>query len=348
MSRIDAADAAVLLGRLSRILRGNISPLSALEIVSEHIEKKALKKTVRRMIVEMKRGESFAEGAYITEAFDPCFLKCVEQAEENHRLPECLERFSGIYGEEEKRENLLRGVVYFPLLIVFTSVFFLILLLVFLYPGFIGLFADTGVKVPALTAFFLSLAHFFREYWVFVALILLALLVLLQILNNSSFGRRSMSRLVFESRLFYSVRRKLLYSQFARFLAALKAEKISDEEALTALAETFDRDIYFSELLFRAAEQLKETNRLSAVLRDSGVFPESFIDMLSLGEELGDVEGYLLETAAEYLAEGERIAEKRIRTWEPLILLVMITILLALVISLALPTTALYESIEGL
>ena len=70
--------------------------------------------------------------------------------------------------------------------------------------------------------------------------------------------------------------------------------------------------------------------------------------MLSLGEELGDVEGYLLETAAEYLAEGERIAEKRIRTWEPLILLVMITILLALVISLALPTTALYESIEGL
>ena len=123
-----------------------------------------------------------------------------------------------------------------------------------------------------------------------------------------------MSRLVFESRLFYSVRRKLLYSQFERFLAALKAEKISDEEALTALAETFDRDIYFSELLFRAAEQLKETNRLSAVLRDSGVFPESFIDMLSLGEELGDVEGYLLETAAEYLAEGERIAEKRIRT----------------------------------
>ena len=55
-----------------------------------------------------------------------------------------------------------------------------------------------------------------------------------------------------------------------------------------------------------------------------------------------------METAAEYLAEGERIAEKRIRTWEPLILLVMITILLALVISLALPTTALYESIEGL
>ena len=345
MSRIDAADAAVLLGRLSRLLRGNLSPLSALEIINEHIEKKALHKTIRRMVIEMKRGESFAESAYITEAFDPCFLKCVEQAEENHRLSECLDRFSEIYREEEKREGLIRGSVFFPFLVIFSSVFFLILILVFLYPGFVGLFADTEIKVPALTAFFLSLSRFFRDYWVFVVLLLLALIVLIQIFNNTSFGRRWFSKNILESRFFYSVRRRLLFSGFARFLAALKAERISDAEALNALAETFDKDIYFSEQLFLAAERIGENGRLSDALKDSGLFPEGFIDMLSLGEELGDCEGCLLDTASDYLFEAERIANKRLGVWEPLILFILIALLLLIIISLALPTTALYESI---
>ena len=67
--------------------------------------------------------------------------------------------------------------------------------------------------------------------------------------------------------------------------------------------------------------------------------------MLSLGEELGDCEGCLLDTASDYLFEAERIANKRLGVWEPLILFILIALLLLIIISLALPTTALYESI---
>ena len=128
-------------------------------------------------------------------------------------------------------------------------------------------------------------------------------------------------------------------------LAALKAERIDDAQALAALAETFSKDIYFSELLYRASEQIKEKDRLSDILKETGLFPESFIDMLSLGEELGDSEGYLSAVASDYLLEAERIADKRIGVWEPMLLFILIALLLAIIVSLALPTTALYESI---
>ncbi|MCR5791516.1 MAG: type II secretion system F family protein [Lachnospiraceae bacterium] len=346
MTRIDPKDAALLCGRLSRILKGNLSPLNALEIIETHVSGKPLRRVIHRMIREMKRGETFAESAYICEAFDPCFLACVRAAEEQNRLPECLTEYTAIFEEEIRRDRVLKGSVYFPAVVSFAVLFMLTLLVMFVYPHFIGMFNNLDLEMPALTKSFLSLSGFLQDYWEILVLSLIAVSVLVHLAKNSAFGRRSISRLFMESGIFGHIRRRILYSRFARLLWVMKKQEIADQEALNALAESFDRDIFFSGLLLQAAEQCNENVRLSRVLQESEAFPEAFTELLSLGEELGDVNGYLDDNALFYLEDAERIAQRRLSVWEPVLILLLAFVLILLMTALTTPMITLFDEVS--
>ncbi len=346
MARMDPNDLALLCRRLSRILRGNLSILNALEITGEQIGGRRLKKVTDRITAEMKRGESFSEGAYISGAFDPCFIRCTKEAEENNRLRECLESFELFYREEDQRERVLKGSVYMPVMISLGFAILLIFIIMFIYPHFMAMFGDVNVEIPKLTAGVLFISQMMREYWQVILLVVAGLIMLVQIFNNSSFGRRRISGLIMESGIFGNIRRLILFSRFARLLGMLRKENIPDRDALNILADSFQGDIYFSENLYRAAENCEEGKRISLVLKETDLFPQDFIEMLALGEELGDVNGYLEDNALVCLQEAERAAEKRLRIWEPLLVLIVAVVLMIVTLSLTAPMITLFDEVS--
>ena len=346
MARMDPKDLALLCKRLSRILKGNLSILNALEITGGQTGGRRLKKVTDRITAEMKRGESFAEGAYISGAFDPCFVRCAKEAEENNRLTECLEGFELYYREEDKRERVLRGSVYLPVAISLGFAVLLVFMIMFVYPHFIAMFGEVNLEMPGLTEGVLFISRMLLEYWEIFLLIALGFVMVFQIFNNSSFGRRRMSRLVMESVTFGNIKRLILYSRFARLFAMLKSQNIPDREALNTIADSFEGDIYFSENLYRAAENCREGKRISAVLSETGMFPRDFTEMMALGEELGDINGYLEDNAVIYLEEAERIAEKRLAVWEPLLILIVAAVLIVVTVSLTAPMITLFDEVS--
>ncbi|MCR4654942.1 MAG: type II secretion system F family protein [Lachnospiraceae bacterium] len=347
MAKIDARDSALLCRRLSRIMRGNLSALNALQITLGQLQNKNLKRTVAKLISEMKRGESFAEAAYISGSFDPCFIRCVKEAEEKNSLPECLEEFDAFYKEEHHREQIVNGSVWLPLIISLSIVFVLILMIMFVYPHFMAMFRGVDIELPKLTAAVLSVAEALRNYWEIFILSILVLVILLHLFNNSSFGRRFVSRLVMDGGAFGNIRRLALYSKCAKLLVLLKNENIPDAEALGILADSFEKDLFFSEILYKASETCTEGRRLSEVLRE-GAFPESFIELLALGEELGDVKGYLNDSAVFFMEEAERKAERRLGIWEPLIIIFTALILIIVIAALSSPIVSLFDSVSSI
>ncbi len=346
MARMDPKDLALLCKRLSRILKGNLSILNALEITGGQTGDRRLKRVTDRITSEMKRGESFAEGVYISGAFDPCFVRCVKEAEENNRLTECLESFELFYREEDKRERVLRGSVYLPVVISMGFALLLIFIIMFVYPHFMAMFGEVNLEISGLTAGVLFVSNLLGEYWEIFLLVAVGIIMVVQILNNSSFGRRRMSRLVMESGSFGNIKRLILFSRFARLFGMLRGENIPDREALNTLADSFEGDIYFSENLYKAAENFEEGARTSAVLRETGLFPADFIEMLALGEELGDINGFLEDNALICLEEAERAAEKRLGIWEPLLILLVSAVLIIITVSLTAPMITLFDEVS--
>ncbi|HAV00708.1 MAG TPA: hypothetical protein DCW47_05895 [Lachnospiraceae bacterium] len=346
MARMDPKDLALLCKRLSRILKGNLSILNALEITGGQTADRRMKRVTDRITAEMKRGESFAEGVYISGAFDPCFVRCVKEAEENNRLTECLESFEQFYREEDKRERVLRGSVYLPVMISVGFALLLIFIIMFVYPHFMAMFGEANLEIPKLASGVLFISKLLGEYWEIFLLIAVGLIMVIQIINNSSLGQRRMSRLVMESGSFGNIKRLILFSRFARLFAMLRRQNIPDREALNTLADSFEANIYFSENLYRAAENCAEGVRTSSVLRETGIFPADFIEMLALGEELGDINGYLEDNALICLEEAERAAEKRLGLWEPLLILTVAIVLIIITVSLTAPMTTLFDEVS--
>ncbi len=348
MARLDVFSSAVFCRRLARLLNGNLSELNALEIMEEQGGSRQLCRVVARIITEMKRGEPFSEGAYISGAFDPCFLRCVKEAEENSRLKECLEGYEAFYREEARREQLKSGAVYEPLFALCIAAFMFILIIMFIYPHFIAMFNDVNIRMPAITSFIRSLSQVLLDYREIFILILAAVVIAVNIVKNSQLFRRWESAVIMGSELFGRIKRYVLYSGSARLLSLLRNENIPEDEVLGTLAEYYARDVYYSELLYKAAENMQGGARLSSVLRENGVFPSSFTEMLALGEELGDVNGYLKENAVFYLEEAERLAEKRLRVWQPLFILFVAVLLLLMITSLTAPIMTLFDEVSSI
>lgn len=218
-------------------------------------------------------------------------------------------------GRRSSGARLLSASIY-PLLLATLGSVALLLLLTFVLPRFVDLLEGAGAALPWTTRALLALADFFRKAWPAVPTLLLGALLVVVWQRGTESGRRAGARLLLGLPYIGGMRRKALAARFARLVGVLMGGGAPVLHALDAAAESLPDPLARAEAE-RIRARVREGVTVHASVLEGGFFPPLLEQLVSVGEESGRMQEFLLKAAEILEQETERALQRLTALAEP-------------------------------
>ncbi|MEA3241226.1 MAG: type II secretion system F family protein [Pseudomonadota bacterium] len=319
---------------LAHLTREDVPVDRALAILMEVAGDQSTRETAQYLRTSLQGGKNLSTAmADRPQEFNNLYVNMVRAGEAGGILPQILTKLGEFLEQsEEVRRYIISSSIYPSILL---SVGFLSILIIvgFVVPRFADIFADLGQQLPLSTRILMSASHFLQRWW----LILLALLAVFifggRRLASTPKGKSFLDRLSLRLPGLGSLGLDIQVSRFARTLGTLILSGVPLLKAIDISGKVVANSMIRLDI-DRIYQQVKTGKRISQLMREGGLFPVKMVQMVTLGEETGQI-GKMLETAA---GELDRTIEIRIKRYlalvEPIAILLMGLIIGAVVISM--------------
>jgi general secretion pathway protein F len=213
----------------------------------------------------------------------------------------------------------------------------LIFLLTYVVPMVTRIFDRMNQKLPLPTQILLSVADFFSNYLIIVAIVLgLAIFAFSRWVKRDPRGRQFWDRLVLRSPIFGNLYQMMLIGRFARILSTLLRSGVHMLQSLVVVSSTMKNKVV-SDAVVEMSKMVEGGADLSAALRGTGVFPAYVADMVSVGESSGNLEEMLTSVSDYYETNANQKIAVLTSMMEPLIIVALAVVVAFVLVSIMLP-----------
>jgi general secretion pathway protein F len=320
--------------QLAVLLEAGLPLDHALEISGEVAADAAFRETISRVHRSVEEGSGLADAlARHPRVFSELYVSMVRAGEAGGALDQILKRLAEFLEEWQRLREVVVSALLYPLLLTVFASTAVAVIFVFVVPKFAQVFSDLGSKLPAPTRLLLTVSDAFQRFWwVGVAAVVL-LPVAAGAVRRTPRWRDWWDARVLGLPLFGELAAKVQVSRFARVFGTLIASGVPILRALEIVTGTLSNSV-FARSLARVQTGLKEGQGIAEPLRRAGVFPPLFLHMVTVGEETGRLEEMMLAIAASYDRDVETTAKRLLSLMEPVIILVMGTVIGFIVLSI--------------
>ncbi len=332
----------------ARIHGSGVSVVGTLRIVKEQTDDEDLKDVLNNMYEGIKDGEELYEAMNRNGCFPVAFTIAVSVAEKNDMLSVLFERFGKIYEAEEKRiEASKTRFFHAGFTVALTMVIMLVMVLV-IYPSFFDIFSALNISSDPFAEGLLRAAQILRTVWWMVLIVIIMvfiMIVLYKTVGINEFKQRPIGEKKVRSSAY---RRMEIYTKFARYMNALLEVGVVEKDALFVTAHSFYEYPFINDKLLDAANAAAGGSTLSNALCVFDFFPLMVLQMISVGEEMGNTSGMLKYIADYYEAEAVSEAEKQQRKMEPATIIFMAVVMLLFLAGMLFPLLSLFNLVKGI
>lgn len=330
------------------ILSAGVSITSALHLLEEQTEKKVIKKAIAEVRSDVERGETLADAMRRQgKIFPPILINMIEAGEKSGSLDRSLERMAIHFEKDAKMKALMKKVMIYPIIVACVAVVVIIIMLTYVIPRYLDMFSQMNVEMPLPTRIVIAMSNFIHNKWYVLALVIVAIVVALKGFATLPDGERILANLSLRIPLFGKLRKKNACARLARTLSTLLRSGISLIDAIEITARAMN-NVVLRQVLMSAREEVARGIPLSLPLKESGLFPAMIYQMISIGEESGNLED-MLDCVANYFEEEvEMGTESLTAVLEPLIIVLLAAVVGFLVISIMLPMVTMYKGFDNL
>lgn len=286
--------------------------------------------------------EDLREGSPFWEALDrqrpkvpPVFVSMVRAGETGGALPLILNRLAAYLEDIQELKEFLRGAMIYPVILTVTSLVSLAVMLTVVVPKFAQVFTDMGMALPTVTQFMFTAGEIMQRRWWVLLLGMAGLAVSLMLVLRTNQGRQTWDRLVLRLPAIGGFKRKIEIARFCRTLGTLLDSGVPILQSMQIVRGVV-MNFVLSQAIGQAHDDLKQGMVLSAALEKSGLFPPLAVNMVGVGEETGRL-GMMLDKVGQlYDKELKKGIKVFSSFFEPVVLLVMGTLIGGMVISMLL------------
>ena len=311
--KVKPRDLSVFCRQFVSITQAGVPMKEALQMLTEQTENKYLKQAVANVLTNVEKGNTLADSmAAEKDIFPDIMVHMVEAGESSGSL----------------------------------DISFAVMLL-FVIPIFIDMFADLDVEMPALTMGVMNLSKWTASHWYVILAVIVAVIAAYQAIYRTDQGRLKIDLIKMKMPLLGKLSVKSTCAQFARTMSTLMAAGVPTINCLETVAKIV-KNIHYKNALMKAREEVMKGIPLSEPLEASGVFPPMVYHMTSIGEDTGNMEEMLTKLADYYDEEVEITTQSVLAAMEPLIIVFMALIVGTLVIAVIMPIGTMYEGLDNL
>ncbi len=287
--------------------------------------------------------KSLQEGLSITNAlerfpkyFPPLFISMVKAGEAGGILPQVLMRLAQYQEEEIGLRRYIIGSLFYPLILVFTSLAAILFFVIMVIPQFKTIFQDMGSELPLITRFVMIFGEIILTGW--PVFLLIALLVIGWWIKEKSTpeGRIRLDRLKLKLPLLGTILQKMAMAKMTLALSLLFESGISLLASLNIAGEIMGNS-FMAKALNEIEAEVKRGHSLSVSMASKQVFPVMAVEMIGVGEESGSLGPMLRQVAKTYEDEVKHSLSIFMTILEPLLILVMVGVIAILAVAILLP-----------
>lgn len=323
--------------QLSDLLEAGLTLMRALNVIQDQTENPRLQEILGDIVSHVRDGKSFSDAlAVYPKVFPPIYVSMVRSGEVGGILGGVLSRLADFSEKEEELQGKVRAAMAYPALICLVGMGTVAVLLIFVVPKLVLLFQDVGQVLPLPTQILIAVSNGVAKYW-WVALLIAALGGFLGKRQSLPQGARlAIDRIKLRFPVWGSLIKKVEIARFARSLATLLSHGVPILQAMQSVYQATGNEMLKGELQ-KIGDQLRGGTTLSQGMRLSRIFPNLVINMVSVGEEAGSLDRSLIKIADTYEREADRAMKMMTALVEPVMILVMGSVVGFIVVSMLLP-----------
>lgn len=342
---LKVAELALMTRQLATLLGAGLPVEEALRGVAEQTEQSRLKSIL--IAVRSKVMEGFTLAASLADfpaIFPELYCATVKAGEESGKLGAVLQRLAD-YTEEQNsiRQKIQQASVY-PILMLVVSLMIVIGLMIYIVPNIVGVFADTGQELPAVTLVLIAVSDFVRNFGPYILLaFMIFIIVWRRLLHNpeiKAWSDRTKLRLPLIGRVI----RTLNTARFAHTFSILTASGVPVLEAMRTGAAVMT-NIPMRAAVQVATNRVREGMSIYRALQETRYFSPMMIHLLANGEASGQLAAMLERAAVIQDKEVDTLLGSVLSLLEPLIILLMGAVVLIIVLAVLLPIFSLTQGV---
>ncbi|HPL10566.1 MAG TPA: type II secretion system F family protein [Smithellaceae bacterium] len=282
------------------MMQAGVPIIRLMQVLVSQTQDKTLKKVATEISQDIKGGMTlYAAMKKHPSVFSPLYLSMINAGEISGSVPEILERLIDIVEHEAKIKKDIKSALQYPIIVVIALVIAFVVLLTFVIPKFVAIFAKAGIALPLPTKIAMIMYQGLANYWHILLGGIIALVVFLRYYIKTPAGRYTLDTFLLKMPLFGSLFQKAAMSRFAAIFAIMQAsgvpvmrtmEVVSDTIGNTAISREFDN----------VRDKIQEGQGISGPLRSAKHFTPMVVDMVAIGEESGNIEEMMRQVSLHY------------------------------------------------
>lgn len=346
--KVKPRDLSVFCRQFVSITQAGVPMKEALQMLSEQTENKWLKRAISEVLLSVEKGNTLADSMRgQADIFPPMLINMVEAGENSGSLEMAFNRMAVQFEKEAKLKATIKKATIYPIILIIAAIGVVAVMMLFVIPIFIDMFADLDVEMPAITMWVMNTSKWVTANWYIILAVIVAVVVAYKIIYKTEQGRFMIDQIKMKMPLFGKLTVKTACAQFARTMSTLLSSGISTIDALETVSKIVN-NIHYTNALMKAREEVMKGIPLSEPLTASKIFPPMVCHMTGIGEETGNIEEMLEKLADYYDEEVEMTTQSVLAAMEPLIIVFMALVVGTLVIAVISPIGAMYEGLDNL
>lgn len=335
--RVTTDDQVLLCQQLATLVEAGVPLLRSLEVVSAQVESRILLIALDDIRHDVEAGRTFRDAlAKHPRVFSVMWLNLVETGEASGHLAQALRQLAAHFEAAQHLQNAVRTALTYPaFLMVAASVVFA----VFMYwviPKFRTMFTAMNMTLPPLTLFVMGISQAVQRYGVVIVLAVAALGYALRRFLRTESGQWLHDRLLLKLPLTSALMTYVQLAEFGRGLSTLLDSGVPLLSGLGILENSATNKVY-GQAVGHVKNAVKEGKSMAAPMEETGLFPPMAVQMVLVGEEVGEL-GKMVSRVAKYYEERVDVMIARMtRLFEPIAIVVMGGLVLVIVLSVFLP-----------
>ena len=342
--KIPARDMSVFCRQFASILKAGVSVINALEMLSEQTENKKLQEAIKRTQDSVEKGETLSDSMKQNEEFPSILVDMVKAGEASGSLENSLTRMAIQFEKDAKLKGVVKKAMMYPIVLLCVMVGVIIVMLTFVIPSFMTMFEDLDSELPVTTKAILAMSNSLKHYWFIYILVIVGIVVGLQLYKRTDAGRHNLDKLKLKIPVFGLLQTKSACASFARTMSTLLQAGMPMIDALEISASTM-KNVLFYDGLEKVKNGVSLGLPLSNQLKSTGLFPPMVVHMVGIGEETGNVEEMLTNSAVYYEEEVEVQTQTLTSLMEPIIIVLMALVVVMLILAIYQPMIQLYNTL---
>ena len=346
LNKVTVKDRAVFSRQFSVMINAGVAIVRCLGVLSEQCPNPKLKKALVGSSGDVQQGNNLSESmAKYPECFDQLYVSMVEAGEAGGVLDEVLNRLSSLLEDMARLQNQIKSAMAYPVAVGCLAILAFLGMTIFLIPVFAGIFKGLGTELPALTQFMLDLSGFLRSPLAVLPIIGMgATSFLFKKYYASPIGRVQVDGMMLKMPLFGPLNEKTAVARFCRVFGTLTRSGVPIVQALEIVCNTIPNKV-ISNSVADAMNEIQQGGMMSLALQKGKVFPSLAIQMISIGEETGELDSMMMKVADFYEDEVEQAVKALTSVIEPLMMVGIAGMVGTILLSMYLPMFKIFEKL---